>query len=286
MEDSFVGNPFSHTFSYEGIHDVEVNYYAVNYCTNTDYINYARQSVWVYPAPSIYGIRYDEANGIVVADMANSTGCTFTWYLEGDLLIGMTSSSIPYQGPGFYTCEVTDANGCTKRYREFIPFNPPCTDVGWNDIQPDFCEGTLTLWSNITGIGDIEWEIKGGDYEIIDYYHFSRQVTIKFFDVGTYKITARRQGFSCQKSEYVYHVDFIPDFTFEKQCNQIVIHNNSKSLSGNETITVSINGYTHTFSVRDQYYAIIVAPSGTYTFNISIAGNGITRTCYNYSVSF
>ncbi len=49
-------------------------------------------------------------NGTVLN--ANAQGASYQWFLDGSPIANSNSATIPLQGPGFYTVEVTDANGC------------------------------------------------------------------------------------------------------------------------------------------------------------------------------
>lgn len=49
-------------------------------------------------------------NGTVLN--ANAQGTSYQWFLNGSPLPNSNSATIPLQGPGLYTVEVTDANGC------------------------------------------------------------------------------------------------------------------------------------------------------------------------------
>jgi hypothetical protein len=49
-------------------------------------------------------------NGTVLN--ANAQGTSYQWLLDGNPIANSNSATIPLQGPGFYTVEVTDANGC------------------------------------------------------------------------------------------------------------------------------------------------------------------------------
>lgn len=68
---------------------------------------------------------------------ANTTGSFYQWYLNGTPVANEHGVTLPVQGPGIYTVEVTDANGCIS---ESDPYE--VIAVGLRDVAA----GKFTVW--------------------------------------------------------------------------------------------------------------------------------------------
>lgn len=70
---------------------------------------------------------------------ANASGTFYQWNLNGQPLSGLNSAVIPTQGPGVYTVEVTDANGCLT---ESAPYEVIAVGIG------DLASTAFSVWPN------------------------------------------------------------------------------------------------------------------------------------------
>ena len=92
-------------------------------------------------------------------------------------------------------------------------------------------------------------------------------------DAENYHISAYSSDPNCEISVHNQNVTFIPIFTFETGCNEIIINNRSKYQNGSTSIqmSVSMDGGTPstiTFPASDQSCHYPVSSSGSYTFQL------------------
>ena len=282
-------NPFFHTFTSSGNHNVAVEYNSVDYCTNPVYLDKVSTTVSVLRGPQIYGLQLDESTNphLVGVIMPDPSGCTSAWYFDNSLIPGATASSIAYRGPGNYTCEVTGANGCTSRISSYISPNPdPCDNRDWEDADFDPCSATLTLQTNFTNPQRVQWHT-GSSHAALQNYDPSTQIaTIKFDALGAYTVTATNNRSRCESSTYYQQVNFIPHFTFEKNCNEIIVHNSCQSVSGNETFKLTMGSNEYFFNMATASYTIPISSPGTYSISIEVTIDGDTYTCSYDPIEF
>lgn len=282
-------NPFFHTFTSSGNHNVAVEYNSVDYCTNPVYLDKVSTTVSVLRGPQIYGLQLDESiyPHLVRVIMPDPSGCTFAWYFNNSLIPGATASSTAYRGPGNYTCEVTGANGCTSRISSYISPNPdPCDNIDWADADFDPCSATLTLQTNFTNPRHVQW-YTGNSHAALQNYDPSTQIaTIKFDALGAYTVTATNNRSRCESSTYYQQVNFIPHFTFEKNCNEIIVHNRCQSVSGNETFKLTMGSNEYFFNMATASYTIPISSPGTYSISIEVTIDGETYTCSYDPIEF
>lgn len=281
---SFIGNPYTCSFSTPGVHNVTVLYNETDGCTNLEYFDYATTSVVVYPAPIIYGIDYDVSTQTVCVDVAPGS-YSYQWYYNGSLLSGEISSCTQVLGYGSYMCEVTNGSQCKSSESKYIGPTTPgnvCNVIANMAGVYDFCSARLSLTSPIATSPYIYWSCSGtSNQRTINVNPNDRHyATIQFNDVGYYYLKSYTTGNNCEISKYTQKVSFIPDFTFEKQCNKIVIHNNSKSLTGTEHISFTVTGHSPCdFDFSEKTYDYTVSTNGTYAFTLNITVDGQPYTC-------
>ena len=274
----YSGATFSHTFNTPGDHVVTLMYSVLDYCTNTQFFTSETTHVYVHQAPVSNGMYLNSAGNYIGVYVPTPNNYSYEWYFGGTLLTGSTSDTIGFRGYGCYRCVITNAAGCTKTVSGCLNEpSQPCTQVGWNVVSYDPCTATLHLESQVSG--QVGWRIDGGQYSIQYQNSTHSEVYITFEEAHFYHITAYSLGDNCQFSQYSYNVTFIPDFTFEKQCNAIVIHNNSKYSNGNMPVAMKVNGVPCiNFLAHDATYTHSVSPSGSYTFQLTQPFNCLLGT--------
>ncbi|KWW31568.1 MAG: hypothetical protein AUK63_262 [bacterium P3] len=279
----FVGNPYTCTFTTPGTHRVTLLHNEMDECTNLHYYDSATVLVTVSPAPVINGLIYDAAAQTVSVDMAAGR-YTYQWYYNDILQVGQTNPSMRLVGYGTYRCEVENLWGCTASESKYIGPNTPCYECNMIEDMTgtyDGCAAVLTLTSPIAA-HNVYWKCSGNSDQrtIIVNPSDRHHATVQFKDVGIYHIQSYTTGSHCEVSNFTKAVTFIPDFTFEKQCDKIVIHNRSKSLSGMERIYFTVAGHApcmFDYSVRTYEYP--VTSNGTYTFCLQVLADGTLYEC-------
>ncbi len=288
---SFIGNPYTCSFSTPGPHYVTLLYNEMDECTNLNYYDSATVSVLVHPAPVINGIDYDAPTQTVSVDMASGT-YTYQWYYNGVLLVGETNSYMTTIGNGTYQCEVTNSWGCKSSESKYIGPSTPsnvCDLLAEMDTTYDFCNSELHLISPVSTPPTINWSCSGSSSQRTLTVNTSDRhyATVKFHDVGIYYIKSYTSGSGCEVSKITHIERFIPDFSFEKQCDKIIIHNNSRSLSGIEHIYFTVAGHNSCdFDFSTKTYEYPISSNGTYTFTLSIYVDGKHYSCVYPSIVF
>ncbi len=267
----YTGATFTHAFATSGNHTVTLMYSVLDYCTNTQYYTSEATHVYVLQAPVSNGLYLNSTDNFVGIYVPTPNNCSFAWYYGGNLLPNTTGDTAGFRGFGCYTCIITDnTTGCTKTVTKcFDEPVPPCNQVGWDDISYDFCTATLHLETQVSST-PVYWSVSGGDYSIAYLNSTHSEVDITFEDAHYYYITAYSSGNNCEISNTSYDVTFIPVFTFEKRCNEIVIHNKSKYRNGNTQIAMTVNGVPCiSFPAHNASYTYPISTNGSYTFQLT-----------------
>ena len=286
----FVGNPFSRTFLTSGSHSVCAVYSATDNCTNSLYQTTECVGITVHPAPVIYKLQYDHtANTLSVV----TNGTVVGWRLDGQDIPGETGATIAATyGTGTYTCVVTSggAHPCevsAGRYVGPATAGTMCEESPFTRVDSSFCDAWLTLRTSIHYSSDVSWNVQGGQHTIGDYQSNRHRATVHFLDVGEYLITASSSGEDCEISTCRKTVGFIPGFSVEKRCDKIIVHNDSKSLYGDATVRVFVNGADKgTFPFAAREYAVDISANGTYSIEYQVTAGGQTYTCPGETVLF
>lgn len=275
------GTTYTHAFNTPGTHTVTLRSMPAMYdvCTNLDYYMTTTTQVHVNPLPPFYSLSYNNGGGVtrprVVVDGASSstTGYTFLWTYNGTVQTGSTYSTA-YRGIGTYTCTITNSEtGCSKTLSITLPIPvDPCTSVAWAATSYDPCTATLHLESQFTGFLYPIWTVQGGQYTIT-YSNDGRSADITFKEAKQYTITASlRESGDCQKSVYIQNVTFVPDFTFEKNCTSIIIHNNSKYQDADANVRMRVSNFAPGSNIGTISFINFAAGSESYTYNTGAGG--------------
>lgn len=266
----YSGASFSHMFTRSGDHTVTLMYSTFDYCTNTQYFATTTKHIHVLPIPYSSGIYMDSYNNVVGVHVPTPNNYSYEWYYNNSLLSDEHGESVPYLGFGCYKCIITNIQtGCGKTVTKcFYSVPNPCDSAGWDIIRYDTCSTTLYLKTQVVG-NPVRWSVIGGRYAI-SYANSSRtEANITFLEATTYFITAYTTGNNCETSNYIINVPFIPIFTFEKQCDRIIIHNKSLYQDGTTPIVMNVNGEPDvSFHAHDDTYSYPVPSNGSYTFQL------------------
>ncbi len=286
-DDSLTNNPLNYFFGEAGPVDVRFLCNNFDYCTNEHYMSSAVKRVTVRRDPQIESAVYNSSTNRLelIPHYIDVPNYSFNWSYNGTPQ-NFNHNYLTYQGAGTYTVTITDSYGCSSTYSFHFGSNPgnQCNDI---IIAPypsapniDYCNSTISLTA--TQANDyVNWAVPIG-YAHIDSWldpSLHQSVRFKLEEVGNYVITARCCDHPCYSGRYRFTLDFIPDFWVEKNCTELIIHNNSKYLDGTKRVYIKINSTTINFAVSDTVYHYPVS-SGTYT--VSLVGfntNGNISGC-------
>ena len=244
-------------------------------CENQRYIQTASTTVEVVPLPPFAAIVY--SNGYVTTEPELSDEeYSFRWGHTQTV-----SHIVPAaEGETHYTCEVIrqDPLGCSRILEAEI--NPACfhTDIVYGGY--DYCNHTATFtMPGLQPDANVKWIVAGGEYgNGRAMASHEQEITIEFSRLGDYLILAQSDGDPCYFGTYMLTVDFLPSITVDKRCKDIVIYNNSRTLSGTGTLTIECGGQQVTMPVTQSTETIVNMPDGEYTVTL-VSYNGHEMSC-------
>lgn len=237
---TYSGNPLDYTFLQSGNIDVTLSCNPYDVCNNSSYLAHTTIQVNVNPNPPIESLGYDGVNVYTVPQLPS--GFSYSWSHTTT-----NSNSVPIiPGIDTYTCTITSLTPpfCSTSRSVIIDTEPhqPCRNLRIFFDQIDYCAKTISFHVD-NPPGMVQWHVLGGGSgSPLASGANNHSVTIPISDVGTYYISASIEGTPCYFGSTSYTVDFLPDFSFEKACDHIIIHNHSKYLDANKLIWLSANG--------------------------------------------
>ena len=275
-DDVHHGNPVNHTFNHSGDIPVTMKCNPYYSCPNSNYYATETRVVHVIPAPPVTSLGFTgmtSADNVYVNPSLSTSTYSFSWGHTG------TNNNIVSMNPlqNMYTCTVTDnTTGCSKTVSAYRP----CPNALTVTATPyDYCSRQVSL-SAIGASDPVTWIVTGGDYSVVSKSgNFDENITLSINSAGHYTVTARIPGIPCSAGSYSFTVDFVPNFTFEKVCNKIIIHNKSSYLNGNKLVGITYNSTQMSFHAN-QGTIQLTLPDGTYTFRLnSFGGVSINPPC-------
>ena len=299
---TYTDNPATVTFDHAGTMPLYLRGNPYDYCTNESQMPVAVKNVVVLPPVPVLGLRKSTLgyNTTVSVYPTPGAGCTYQWQYQAS---GSTTpvtltgaNSVPYAGPGLYTCTVT-RDGCsvtvTWDSELEVSFDPGCDTLTVNSTYNP-CDGTIefstpgnlyVMWYINQGSNHLEPELSGVN---------GHTATVDIDGLGIYSASVTQYDFShnCTRvGKKKVYVNVIPDFTFEKACDKIVLHNHSLYANGNTMlyirVTNSDNNTVETFMLPASTQTYNYTPSSpipnsprTYTFTLTgIGSNGNVTPC-------
>lgn len=275
------GSSIDYTFNNPGNIAVTMKCNPYYSCPNSDYYVTQTAVVNVIAAPAVSGISYDPnsypAPSVVVTPTSLSTNdYDFVWDHTS-----INSNRVPaINGQWDYSCTVIDKNPpyCSATVNVNVQ---PCQNT-LNVIQYqsyEYCSKQVSFHA-ANAFDDITWDITGGECSVVQIWGIHNEyITLRILEAGYYTIKASVAGETCYSGSYSFPIDFVPKFSIEKACGQIIIHNRSSYLSGASSVTISRNGGTISFPVIENTITVSV-PSGTYNLELtSFNGNSINPGC-------
>lgn len=272
-ESSFSGNPWVHTFNQSGLNVVTMTCNPYDVCSNPNYYTIATKNIYVSPLPPLVSLGYS-TNDVFTIPQLSTSDYSFSWQPTS-----ANSYIIPrISGVSMYECTVTSLTSpyCSVTRKININTTPPnpCQplQIYPNPTNIDYCNKEITFYiTNPSGnTNNVVWTILGPSHGVPVYSGTcNSQITIPLTNVGNYVIQAQIDGSPCYTGAKAFTVDFLPDFTFEKKCTSIVIHNNSKYLEGSKQIVFKVNGVVQEpFPVEQEDFPFSSGDGGTFIFQL------------------
>lgn len=281
---TYTDNPLDYTFTQPGNIQVTLSCNPYDFCNNDEYIAQQSIIVNVNPQPPVIRLEWDGTNVYTVPPLG--FGYDFAWSHTS-----ANSWSVPtVPNVNSYTCTITSQTApyCFVTKSVTIgsaPPSTPCNNLPITFSGINYCDKTISfLVSNPSGM--VNWFVSGGSHGTPVYSgSYNEVITIPVYDVTSYIVSASIVGTPCYTGTTSYLVDFLPDFYFEKACDAIIIHNNSKYLNSNKQLILSVNGTplpSITTSTSTQTFNS--GSGGFFTFRLtSYDGNNIN--CFLESVT-
>ena len=284
------GNPIVHSFENTGSYNVKLRGHSYIYCTNSDYYTTATKSVFARALPAVNGLVYDRNAGMlyVTPDMQN---CTYEWWYKETYespqipMFGNSFLLVPTWPPmfGTFLCKVTDTiTGCSKTVGYLMGEIPieNCDTMHFS-ASYDFCSSRLTLTAN-EHPSNVVWNLPPGCHAVGYSGYHNKTVEVEFSDVGNYTISASSGFDNCYKGTYHMTVGFMPDFSFEPQCDRIKIVNNSHHIPLAYTLYIRVTNDCNNQediipmaeSASAQTYVPSPQPADTCTYHFYLVGYG------------
>lgn len=248
IEDNVIyGSPINYTFHHAGSIPVTLMCNPYYSCPNSNYYASSTILVNVNPEPPVTGIEYDPfmptPSVYVVPASLSATNYDFVW---GHTAINNNAvDAILFQWE--YTCTVIDkVTQCEKTVSADVQ---PCqnTLIVLPDLPYDYCTNEISFYVQ-NASDSITWNVTGGDHTVESITGiYGEFIRIRMNETGNYTITARMEDSLCHTGTASFSIPFVHYFTFEKACNNIIIHNKSHYTNGNKLIEIQYNGIPLTF---------------------------------------
>lgn len=238
---TYTGNSVNYAFAHSGNINVTLSCNPYDVCDNSDYFSHSTINVQVAPLPPVEHLGYDGTNVYTVP--ALTSGYNFTWSHTNT-----NSCTVPaISGITTYTCTIANQSSPFCSVTKTITIDTNVDHCNSLTIVPnpgiDYCSKEIHLQLVNYPHRMFDWTVSGGSYGTLGYGgQYNQTLSIPVSDVGFYYISAYNNDTPCYSGTIAYLVDFLYNFTFEKACDKIIIHNNSKYLDGNKTIVLSVNG--------------------------------------------
>lgn len=264
---TYQGNPASCLFPRPGQSVVTLTCNPYSVCTNPDYYPSVTRNVQVVPGPPVASIGYDGTNVYIIPTLDPNL-YSFSWQHTN-----LTDGSVPIDPyVTQYSCTVTSLTPpyCSVQVSLLLEDAYSCDPM---QIVPDgdfdYCNKEIKFLAN-TPPGYVDWTVSGGlSGELATSGVLNNRVTIPVAEVGDYVVQAHVDGDPCYSGHRHFTVDFLPEFTFERQCTTIVIHNHSLYLDGTKQVEIDVNGTeTISFSLSRSEYIYDPGTDGSFTFTL------------------
>ncbi|MBR3434370.1 MAG: PKD domain-containing protein [Bacteroidales bacterium] len=263
------GQTVSHTFDRPGNILVTLTCNPYDVCNNSNYLPSVTGIIKVVPNPPAYSIGYDGTN-VFLEPPLSSTDYAIRWGHTSD-----TNNTVPASlGGGVdYSCMIISRTNprCTTEVKNEAIL---CQLLKMGSPSIDYCNRTVSF-SVIDPPMPIVWSVLSGDVgnKIISG-PFNEYLTLPVNSIGDIVVKARAEAEDpCISSTTMFTVDFLPDFSLQKACSSIVIHNNSQCLDASKVIMIKVtesggNINYLTFPVSQSVITYPTGSGGHFTFEL------------------
>ena len=266
------GQTVSHTFDRPGNILVTLTCNPYDVCNNSNYLPSVTGIIKVVPNPPAYSIGYDGTN-VFLEPPLSSTDYAIRWGHTSD-----TNNTVPASlGGGVdYSCMIISRTNprCTTEVKNEAIL---CQLLKMGSPSIDYCNRTVSF-SVIDPPMPIVWSVLSGDVgnKIISG-PFNEYLTLPVNSIGDIVVKARAEAEDpCISSTTMFTVDFLPDFSLQKACSSIVIHNNSQCLDASKVIMIKVTeaGGNINYLTFPVSQSVITYPTGS--------GGHFTIELYSY----
>ncbi|MBO7100717.1 MAG: T9SS type A sorting domain-containing protein [Bacteroidales bacterium] len=233
------------TFTSSGTQEVQLTFNPYNYCTNSDYFSTDIKTVMVasFPEMNIVGTS-------VLSIQPTQSNCTYVWrykpLLGGSFTVVGTSSTLNSLGDGVYECTITNTlTGCTETllHTKSSGSMNVCDELIVTHGTFDYCTHTMTV-SATNPTFYLYWTVTGNGTVASTSGTNNSNVVIAVGSIGYYTVKAHGSDpmlpQDCEKGETSFMVDFLPNFTLNRDCDKIVIDNHSKYLDASMMVYLDV----------------------------------------------
>lgn len=232
------------TFSTAGIWEVRLSCNNYDYCDDASYIPSDVKIVTVesFPPLSIAGTA-------VLSIQPPQSNCTYVWRYKpfgigNNFTILGTSSTLYSHGEGIYECTITNSiTGCSTTVTRTIPSPDVCDDITVTHGTFDYCTHTMPVSATNPTV-NLSWTVTGSGTVASTSGTNNSNAVIAVGSIGYYTVKASGSDPmylpACEKGETSFTVDFLPNFTLSRDCDQIVIGNHSEYLDASMMVYFDI----------------------------------------------
>lgn len=260
------GNEY--TASTPGVKHVTLMCNPFTFCDNDAFYNSVTSTFTVNPLPYVRELVYNASGYVECRPSHSGSNYSYQWIFDNNVI--STGSTALFQGNGTYTLVLVDNNSCTTTYVQYVDnehITPTvCQELDLTGNSYNYCNSTLTTSVNNPTNNPLLWNVYGNGYTI--QFITGNTISVQFNNLGNYTVNAYVEGQPCYSRDIHRLVDFIPDFTYEPQCDAIVVHNNSRYLDGTKTVTIRCDGTDYTFPLSQKTYTIPNLSSSLHTLKL------------------
>lgn len=263
------GQTVSHTFDKPGNINVTLSCNPYDVCGNSNYLPSVSGVIRVIPTPPAYSIGYDGTD-VFIEPPLDPNDYDFYWTPSAP-----NRNRVPATlGAGaIYSCQIVSrtAPQCTTEVRNEAVL---CEPLNMGQPVINYCDKKVSI-SVLNPPMPIVWDVLSGDVgnQVVNG-SLNETLTLPVYSVGNIVVKARAEAEApCISSTAVVTVDFLPDFSLQKACSTIVIHNNSKYLDGSKVIEIKVTeaGSNTNYLTFPASQSVVTYPTGSgghFTFDL------------------
>lgn len=232
------------TFTVPGAQQVRLTYNPYNYCTNSNYLSTDVKTVSVkaFPLISITG-------NAILSIQPPQSNCTYVWRYKplgigNNFTVVGTGSTLYSMGEGFYECTITNTlTGCSTTVTHTKMPESTCDDITVTHGAFDYCTHTMPVSATNPTV-NLSWTVTGSGTVASTSGTNNSNAVIAVGSIGYYTVKASGSDPmylpACEKGETSFTVDFLPNFTLNRDCDKIVIGNHSEYLDASMMVYLDV----------------------------------------------